>query len=164
MQGGLAGHGLDKNELLLRKAQGLSDLAKLVAVLANFTTRSSFTNHLPHFEGEKVFGFAKQPVDCPPSRNKHSYHPNHVNFYHPWVFVLIPEPNFMKDVEIQQLPFGFSDLLPLLSQDGLELKKIFVLMASGVLYATHPNMQFNVLHSKKPWRSNAKQMSTFTYK
>jgi hypothetical protein len=123
MQGGLAGHGLDKNELLLRKAQGLSDLAKLVAVMANFTTRSSFTNHLPHFEGEKVFGFAKRPVDCPPSINKHSHHPNHVNFYHPWVFVLVLEPNFVKDVDIQQLPFGFSDLLPLLSQDGLELKK-----------------------------------------
>jgi hypothetical protein len=40
-------------------------------------------------------------------------------------------------------------------------RKIFVLMASGILNIAHPNMQFNVLHSKKPWCSNAKQRSTF---
>jgi hypothetical protein len=40
-------------------------------------------------------------------------------------------------------------------------KKIFVLMDSGVLDATHPNLQFDVLHSKKPQCSNAKQKSTF---
>jgi hypothetical protein len=40
-------------------------------------------------------------------------------------------------------------------------RKIFVLMASGILNVTHPNMQFNVLHVKKPQRWNAKQWSTF---
>jgi hypothetical protein len=29
----------------------------------------------------------------------------------------------MEDVHIQQLPFGFNDLLPLLFQGGLELKE-----------------------------------------
>jgi hypothetical protein len=59
LQGGPTSHGLDKNELLLKRAQGLSDPAKLVAIMANFTSRSSFTNHLPHLEGEEVFRSAK---------------------------------------------------------------------------------------------------------
>jgi hypothetical protein len=33
-------------------------------------------------------------------------------------------------------------------------------MASGILNVAHPIMQFNVLHSKKPLGSNAKQGST----
>jgi hypothetical protein len=47
-------HGPYRNELLLRKARGSNDLAKLVVVMANHTFRSSFTNGLPHLEGEKV--------------------------------------------------------------------------------------------------------------
>ncbi len=62
-----------------------------------------------------MFGFAKPLVDCPPGTNEHSHRANHVNFSHPWVFVLVLEPNFLKDVHIQQLPFGFSDSLPSLS-------------------------------------------------
>jgi hypothetical protein len=53
---GPTGHGLDKNEFLLKKAQGLSDLAKLAADVANYTFGSFFTNCPPHLEGEKVFG------------------------------------------------------------------------------------------------------------
>jgi hypothetical protein len=59
LQGDLVGHGLDKNELLLRRAQGSNDPTKLVAIVANYTFGSSFTNCLPHLKGEKVFGFAK---------------------------------------------------------------------------------------------------------
>jgi hypothetical protein len=46
-----------------------------------------------------------------------------VNLSCPWEFILIGEPDIMEDVFIQQLPFGSSDLLPLLSQGGLELKE-----------------------------------------
>jgi hypothetical protein len=35
-------------------------------------------------------------------------------------------------------------------------------MANNILNATHPILQFNVLHSKKPLGPNAKQRSTFT--
>jgi hypothetical protein len=59
LQGGPSHHGLDRKELLLRKALGSSDLARLVAIMANYTSRLSFTNCLPHLEGEKVFGFSK---------------------------------------------------------------------------------------------------------
>jgi len=38
-----------------------------------------------------------------------------VNFSRPWVYVLIVEPNVVKDVHIQQLPSSSNDLLPLLS-------------------------------------------------
>jgi hypothetical protein len=59
LQGGLVGHGFDKNELLLRRVQGWSDTTKLVAVVANYRSGSSFTNCLSHLKGEKVFGSTK---------------------------------------------------------------------------------------------------------
>jgi hypothetical protein len=37
LQGGLAGHGLDRNELLLGMAQWFNDPTTLVAVVANYT-------------------------------------------------------------------------------------------------------------------------------
>ncbi len=42
------GHGPHKNELLLTKAHMLGDLAKLVATIANYTLRSSFTTQILH--------------------------------------------------------------------------------------------------------------------
>jgi hypothetical protein len=59
LQGGPSLHGPDRNELLLRKAQGTSDLARLATTMANYTSRSSFTNHLPHLEGKEFFGSSK---------------------------------------------------------------------------------------------------------
>jgi hypothetical protein len=59
LQGDVVGHGFDKNELLLKKAQGLNDPTKLVAVVANYTFGSFFTNCLPHLKGEKVFASTK---------------------------------------------------------------------------------------------------------
>jgi hypothetical protein len=44
-------NGFDKNELLLKRAQGSNDLAKLATIVANFTFGSSFTNCLSHVEG-----------------------------------------------------------------------------------------------------------------
>jgi hypothetical protein len=58
-------HGPYRNELLLKKARGSNDLAKLVVVMANYTFRSSFTNRLPHLEGEKVYESTKRPIDYP---------------------------------------------------------------------------------------------------
>jgi hypothetical protein len=59
LQGGLVGHGFNKNELLLNRAQGLSDPTKFVTVVANYTSRSYFTNCLLDLEGEKVLGSTK---------------------------------------------------------------------------------------------------------
>ncbi len=56
LQGGPPGHGLNRNELLWRRAQRSSDPARLVTIMANYTSKSSFTNHLPHFKGKEVFG------------------------------------------------------------------------------------------------------------
>ncbi len=89
--------------------------------MANFTFGSSFTNHLPHLKGEEVFGFAKQPTDCPPGVDSH--HLDRVNFSCPGVSVPTFEPDFVEDVHIQQPPSNSSDSLPLLSQGGLELKE-----------------------------------------
>jgi hypothetical protein len=61
-----------------------------------------------------MFRFVKRHVDCPPSTDEDPHRLDHVNFSCPRVFVLALEPNFVEDVHVQQLPFGFSDLLPLL--------------------------------------------------
>jgi len=42
-QGGQLSHGPNKNELLLKRAQTLSDLVRLVVAMANYMSRSSFT-------------------------------------------------------------------------------------------------------------------------
>ncbi len=59
LQGDPVGHGIDKNELLLRRAQGSNDPTKLLAAVANYTFGSSFKNCLSHLEGEKVLGSTK---------------------------------------------------------------------------------------------------------
>jgi hypothetical protein len=79
LQGGPPSHGPDRNDLLLRRGQGSSDLARLTIALANYMFGSSFTNHLPHFKGEKIFGYAKQLVDCPLGVDNDSHHRDHVN-------------------------------------------------------------------------------------
>jgi hypothetical protein len=59
LQGDPPGHGFHRNELLLSRACGLNNFAKLVVNITNYMFESSFTNHLPHLEGKEFFGFAK---------------------------------------------------------------------------------------------------------
>jgi hypothetical protein len=47
-----------------------------------------------------------------------------VNFFHPQVTVLAAKPNIMDDVRMQRLPSNPSNLLLVVSQGGLKLKKI----------------------------------------
>jgi hypothetical protein len=108
--------------LLLRRAQGLNDLAKLEAIVENFTFGSSFTNFLLHLEGE-VFGFAKWPIDFPSNADKDFHCHDSVNFTYPHISVPAFEPNFVEDVHTQQPPSGSNDSLPLLSRGGLQLKE-----------------------------------------
>jgi hypothetical protein len=56
---------------------------------------------------------------------------------------------------VQQPPSSSRKLLLLVSQGGLELKE------NICVDVAHPILQFNVLHWRKPGRSNAKQGSTF---
>jgi hypothetical protein len=55
LQGGPSGHGPNKNELLLRRAQVSHELIWLVATIENYRDGSSFMIHILHLEGEKVF-------------------------------------------------------------------------------------------------------------
>jgi hypothetical protein len=84
-----------------------------VVVVANYTSRSSFTNCFSHLKGEEVFGSAKQLANCPLGANKDSDHLDCVNFTHPWV--LIVEPDIVEDVHIEQSPFSFNNLIPAVS-------------------------------------------------
>ncbi len=72
-----------------------------MADVANYISRSFFTNCLPHLEGEKVFGFVKRHVDYPPGVDEGSHRLNHMNFFCPWVFVLAIKPNIVEDVHVQ---------------------------------------------------------------
>jgi hypothetical protein len=47
LQGGPFSYGPDKDELLLKRAQGSNDDVRLVIVVIDYMSRSSFTNHLP---------------------------------------------------------------------------------------------------------------------
>jgi len=100
LRGGLPGHGPNRNELLLRRAQWSSDLAKLVVDVVNYTFGSSFSYRTPHLEGEEVFRSTKQPVNCPPSANNDSHCHNRVNFSCPQVIVLVVQPNIIKNVSM----------------------------------------------------------------
>jgi hypothetical protein len=62
-----------------------------------------------------MFGFNKKPANCPLGVNKDSHHLDCVNFSHPQVTILIVEIDIVEDVHIQQLPFGSTNLLPLVS-------------------------------------------------
>jgi hypothetical protein len=59
LQGGPSGHGHDRNEFLLKRAQWLIDLARLTVVVANYTFGSSFSYCILHLEGEELFGSIK---------------------------------------------------------------------------------------------------------
>jgi hypothetical protein len=59
LQGGPPSHGLDRNELLLKRACESNNLARLVVFVANYTFEFFFTNCLLHLEGEEVFGSTK---------------------------------------------------------------------------------------------------------
>jgi hypothetical protein len=98
LQGGPAGHGFDRNELLLRKVCGPNDPTRFMVALVNYMSKSSFTNCLLHLEGEKVFGFTKRLVDCPLNENNDSHRPNCVDFSHPRVIIPADVFNNVKDV------------------------------------------------------------------
>ncbi len=157
MWGGLAGHELDRNELLLRRAQWSNDLAKLAIVVANYMFGSSFFNYTPHFEGEEVFGFAKWPTNCLPSVDNDSHRPHHVNLFPPRVIVFFAQHNIVGDVNMQQPPSSFSVFLPLVFWGGLELKENIFVDGQWWIECCPPNFAF-----QKPRGSNVKQISTFT--
>jgi hypothetical protein len=123
LQGGPPIHGLDRNELLLKKAQRSSDHARFVAALANYRSKSSFTNHLPHLKGEEVIGSTKQLAICPLGADNVSHYPNHVNFFHPRIIILVVKPNIMHDVRMQRLPSNPSNFPFVISQGGLKLEE-----------------------------------------
>ncbi len=112
MQGGPFGHCLDRNELLLKRAWRSNDLARLVATMANYTSRSSFTNCLTHFKGKEVSRFSKQPANCPPSTDNDFHYLNCVNFSHSRITIPVTESNIMDDVHMQQPPSSSNKLLP----------------------------------------------------
>jgi hypothetical protein len=118
-----ANHGLDRNELLLRKAQRFSDLARLAIIIANYTSKSYFSHHILHLKGEDVFRFVKRPTNCPLGVDNDFHHLDCVNCFHPQLTIIVVQPNFVNNVSMQQSPCCSNACLPLVSQCGLELKE-----------------------------------------
>ncbi len=123
MQGGPFGHGHDRNKLLLRRVQGSSDLARLAVIMANYTSKSSFTNCLLHLKGKEDFGSSKQYNDYLPCVDNDSHCFNHMNFFHLQITIPTIESNIVDDVHMQQPAFSSNKLLPLVFQGALELKE-----------------------------------------
>ncbi len=69
-----------------------------MVVVANYMSRSSFTNCPLYFEGQEVFGFVKQFLDCLFDADNDSHCLDHVNFSHPLVIFPVDEPNIVEDV------------------------------------------------------------------
>ncbi len=109
--------------MLLKKARRSNDPIRLVAIVANYMFKSSFTNQLSYLKGKEVFGSSKWLANCPPNPDTNSHHPNFLNFFYPRVTILVIEPNIVDDVHMQQPPFSSNKLLPLGSWSGLELKE-----------------------------------------
>jgi hypothetical protein len=82
--------------------------------MANYTFRSSFSYRTLHLEGEEVFGFAKKPANYPPSAENDSHHHDRVNFFHPQVIVIVTPPNVVRNVGMQQPPYGSNACSPLI--------------------------------------------------
>jgi hypothetical protein len=118
LQGGLVGHGLIKNELLLKRAQRSSDPTKWLA-------------------------------DCPLGVNKIPI------ILIVWISLVHWYPlQFLNLILWKMYMFNNCHLVLVICylcyfKVAWSWKKIFVLMASGILNATHPNLQFNVFTLQK---------------
>jgi hypothetical protein len=82
-------------------ARRSSDHVGLATAMANYMFESSFKNHPLHLEGEEVFGYDKQIIDCPLSVDNESHCLNYVNFFHPKVTIPTIEPNIVEDLCMQ---------------------------------------------------------------
>ncbi len=113
---GLSRKGLDRNELLLRRAHFSRDISKFVATIANFAFGSSFMTPIPHLKGEEVFGSTKHSVDFLPKASNKSHRPNHVKFSCPYVAIPTCHPNNVNNLHIHGSPCVTQSMLCILSQ------------------------------------------------
>jgi hypothetical protein len=91
--GGPFGHGLDKNEFLLKKAQQSNDNVRLVVVGANYMFGFSFSYCVPHFKREEVFGSTKRPANYLLGVDNDFHCLDCMNFSYPRIIVPITQPN-----------------------------------------------------------------------
>ncbi len=97
-QGGRLGQGLDKSELLLRRATQYGNLKKLVNTILKYSSRSACIVRIAHMEDEKIFGSYKQKVNPTPISERDSHRHNCMIFFHPCVNHTIAK----SSVEIDQ--------------------------------------------------------------
>jgi hypothetical protein len=108
----------------LRRAYFSKDVSKLVATIANYASKFSFTAWTPCLEGEEVFGFAKQSADFSPRVDDESHRPNHVNFSHPRVVIPTCHPNNVGDLHIHGSPCVAQNMFLIFSQGGIVVNEV----------------------------------------
>jgi hypothetical protein len=124
LRGNPFGKGLDKNELLLRKAHFFGDVSKLVTFVANFTFKSSFTTQILHLEAEEVFGSTKHIAYFLSSAYDESHRLDCFNFSRPRVVVPTCQPNNVDNLSIPKSPCVAQNMFPTLFQGGVTINEI----------------------------------------
>ncbi len=99
-----SGKGLDRNELLLKRAHFSKDISKFLATVADFAFGSSFMTLIPHLEGEEVFSSTKHNSYFSPRVSNELHRPNHVKFSCPRVAIPTCHPNNVNNLHIHGSP------------------------------------------------------------
>ncbi len=83
MNGGRCGKCLSRDELRLRRASQSGVSSHMANVMAKYTCMPSFTNRIPHLEGQEVFGSIKRRADIALGSKGDSPRHGCVNFSRP---------------------------------------------------------------------------------
>ena len=77
---GRSGTGPSTSVLKLRLTSQISNPSKIARLLDDVSVVAGVNTRVPHLEGERVFGLAKQKLDLPPGDETDSHRHDHVNY------------------------------------------------------------------------------------
>ena len=80
LNGGRSGTELSTSELKLRLASQISNPSKIAKLVDDVSDVVGLNTCVPHLEGERVFGSAKQKLDLPPEDESDSHRHDCVNY------------------------------------------------------------------------------------
>ena len=66
--------------LKLQLASRISNPSKIAKLVDDVSDVAGLNTHVPHLEGERVFGSAKRKLDLPPGDKTDSHRHNRVNY------------------------------------------------------------------------------------
>ncbi len=120
----------------------MKDVSKLVAVVANYTFKSSFTTQTPHLEGEAMFGSAKCGANFSPSVDDESHKHDRINFSCPHVVVPACQPKSVNNLSILGSPCVAQNMFLIRSQSGIMVNEI--MCGDGIWHIDWCSLSFTV--------------------